>query len=92
MIKPFFTEQEFLSYMKKGNKPAIVEYKKGLGSFNPKEYNDVFEKVKVEDCLYRVLPPDETDIQLMMNYLDDDSTPRKELIKEYIKDFDPNMI
>ena len=92
LIKPFFTEQEFLSYMKKGNKPAIVEYKKGLGSFNPKEYNDVFEKVKVEDCLYRVLPPDETDIQLMMNYLDDDSAPRKELIKEYMKDFDPNMI
>jgi DNA gyrase/topoisomerase IV subunit B len=92
LIKPFFTEQEFLAYMKKGNKPSIVEYKKGLGSFNPKEYNDVFEKVKVEDCLYRVLPPDETDIQLMMNYLDDDSAPRKELIKEYMKDFDPNMI
>lgn len=92
LIKPFFTEQEFLSYMKKGNKPSIVEYKKGLGSFNPKEYNDVFEKVKVEDCLYKVLPPDETDIQLMLNYLDDDSTPRKELIKEYMKDFDPNMI
>jgi DNA gyrase subunit B len=92
LIRPFFTEQEFLAYMKKGNKPSIVEYKKGLGSFNPKEYNDVFEKVKVEDCLYRVLPPDETDIQLMMNYLDDDSAPRKELIKEYMKDFDPNMI
>ena len=92
LIRPFFTEQEFLDYLKKGNKPNIVEYKKGLGSFNPKEYTDVFEKVKVEDCLYRVLPPDDIDIGLMMDYLDDDSAPRKELIREYMKNFDPNLI
>ena len=92
LIRPFFTEQEFLDYLKKGNKPSIVEYKKGLGSFNPKEYTDVFEKVKVEDCLYKVLPPDEVDIGLMMDYLDDDSAPRKELIREYMKNFDPNLI
>lgn len=92
LIKPFFTEQEFLDYLKKGNKPSIVEYKKGLGSFNEKEYKDVFEKVAVEDCLYKMLPPDEEDLQLMIDYLDDDAAPRKDLIKEYMKNFDINAI
>ena len=92
LIRPFFTEKEFLDYLKKGGKPSIVEYKKGLGSFNADEYKDVFEKVPVEDCLYQVLPPDELDLQLMLDYLDDDAAPRKDLIKEYMKNFDINAI
>ena len=92
LIKPFFTEEEFLSYLKSGNKPAIVEYKKGLGSFNEKEYKAIFDKVKVEDCLYRVLPPTEDDLKLMLDYLDEDADSRKDLINQNMKNFDPNMI
>jgi len=92
LIKPFFTEEEFLSYMSKNSKPAIVEYKKGLGSFNEKEYKAIFEKVKVEDCLYRVLQPTPEDIKLMLEYLDEESDSRKDLINQNMQCFDPNMI
>jgi DNA gyrase/topoisomerase IV subunit B len=88
MIAAFITEQEYTDFMKiKSNHKYTIEYKKGLGSLNPKEYEQFFTLRPFEECLVE-LDYTDSDLQLMVKWLEDDADFRKERIQYRIKEFD----
>lgn len=88
MVAAFITEQEYDEFMKvKSNHKYDIEYKKGLGSLNQKEYEQFFKLRPFEECLVE-LDYTEKDFELMKNWLEDDADFRKEKIRGRIKDFD----
>ena len=92
MIAAFITEQEYTDFMKvKSNAKYTIEYKKGLGSLNPKEYEEFFKLRPFEECLVQIDYSDQ-DLELMVKWLQDDADFRKAGIQERIKDFDVDSI
>jgi len=88
MVAAFITESEYIEFMKKkSNHKYTIEYKKGLGSLNPKEYEQFFELRPFEECLVQ-LDYTEDDLKLMVKWLEDDSDFRKDKIQLRIKEFD----
>ncbi len=88
MVAAFITEQEYIDFMKiKSNLKYTIEYKKGLGSLNPKEYEQFFKLRPFEECLVQ-LDYTPADLELMVKWLEDDSDFRKEKIQARINDYD----
>ena len=88
MIAAFITEAEYTEFMKKkSNHKYTIEYKKGLGSLNPKEYEQFFALRPFEECLVQ-LDYTEQDLELMVKWLEDDADFRKNRIQHRIKEFD----
>lgn len=88
MVAAFITEQEYTDFMKiKSNHKYTIEYKKGLGSLNPKEYQQFFTLRPFEECLVQ-LDYSEADLALMVKWLEDDADFRKDKIQRRIKEFD----
>ncbi len=87
MVAAFLTEGEYQEFVKKkSNLKYAIEYKKGLGSLNPKEYKQFFELRPFEECLVS-LDYTKDDLAEMVNWLEDDSDFRKERIQSRIQDF-----
>lgn len=92
MVAAFITEQEYTDFMKiKSNHKYTIEYKKGLGSLNPKEYEQFFELRPFEECLVQI-DYSEEDLALMVKWLEDDADFRKDGIQKRIKEFDIGSI
>lgn len=92
MVAAFITEQEYTDFMKvKSNAKYTIEYKKGLGSLNPKEYEQFFTLRPFEECLVQ-LDYSDADLQQMVKWLEDDADFRKAKIQNRIKDFDVDSI
>ena len=68
------------------NSKYTIEYKKGLGSLNPKEYEQFFKLRPFTECLVEINYT-EDDFKLMEQWLFDDADFRKEKIQERIKDY-----
>lgn len=87
MVAAFLDEGEYQSFMKVGNNSKYtIEYKKGLGSLNPKEYQQFFNLRPFNECLVEINYT-EDDFKLMENWLFDDADFRKEKIQARIKDY-----
>ena len=92
MVAAFLTEQEYIDFIKvPANKKYDIEYKKGLGSLNPKEYQQFFALRPFEECLVQ-LEYTEQDLKLMVKWLEDDADFRKEKIQARIKEFNVDAI
>lgn len=92
MVAAFITEQEYDDFIKiKSNAKYDIEYKKGLGSLNPKEYEQFFRLRPFEECLVQI-DYSEHDLQQMVKWLEDNSDFRKDKIQARIKDFDIDSI
>lgn len=88
MVAAFLTEQEYNDFMKvKSNHKYTISYKKGLGSMNPKEYEQFFKLRPFSECLVQIDYSQE-DLEKMVNWLEDDSDFRKEKIQKRIHEFD----
>ena len=88
MVAAFITEQEYNDFMKiKSNHKYSIEYKKGLGSLNPKEYSQFFTIRPFEECLVE-LDYSQSDLEKMVKWLEDDANFRKNKIQNRIKEFD----
>jgi DNA gyrase/topoisomerase IV subunit B len=87
MVAAFLDEGEYQAFIKvKANEKYTVEYKKGLGSLNPKEYEQFFKLRPFNECLVEINYT-EDDFALMEKWLFDDADFRKEKIQERIKDY-----
>ena len=92
MTHAFVTAEEFIKFEAKGiPKGTEIEYKKGLGSMNDKEYKQFFELRPLEDCLVS-LDYQEEDIKTMLSWVGDDSDFRKDGIQKRLKHFDADTI
>ena len=92
MTAAFVTEDEYLEYSKNGIPRGInIEYKKGLGSMNDKEYAQFFKLKPLNKALVSV-DWNEKDIEKMLQWVGDDSDFRKEAMQQRIVDFDPDKI
>jgi len=92
MVKAFISEEEYQDYIKKGIPKGItIEYKKGLGSMNEKEYKQFFKLRPLSDCLFNV-DYDEDGIKTMLSWVGDDSDFRKVQMQSRLKDFNLDAI
>lgn len=92
MVAAFLTEQEYIDFVKvPENKKYTIEYKKGLGSMNPKEYEQFFKLRPYHECLTEI-DYSLTDFKLLEDWLLDDADFRKEKMQTRLKDFDLDSI
>jgi len=77
MIYAFLNEAEYEKAGKDGLLDGlIIEHKKGLGSLSDEEYKEFFNLRNFDECLERVLVPD-NDFSLLKQWLQDDTDFRK---------------
>ncbi len=79
MVKAFLTEEEYKAYKRPKN--VDIEYKKGLGSMNDKEYKQFFSLRPLNDCLCTI-DCKEDDFGTMQSWVAEDTDYRKEKIQE----------
>jgi DNA topoisomerase-2 len=92
LVEVFLTEEEYVNFSKKkANNKYDIEYKKGLGSMNAKEYAQFFKLRPLDKCLVEI-DYDDNGIDNMINWLSDDSEFRKEKIQYRIKDFNVDLV
>jgi len=94
MVAAFLNEDEYKEFIsKKTNTKYDIEYKKGLGSMNPKEYEQFFKLRPFETCLQVITYEDEIELDTMSLWLDDDADVRKEKMQNRLKNgFDIDAI
>ena len=88
----FFNADEFNEFIKiKANQQYKIEYKKGLGSMNEKEYAQFFELRPFNTCLAQITATSKS-IESLNDWLDEDSDFRKDRIQDRLALFDSNKI
>ena len=88
----FFNADEFNEFIKiKTNQQYKIEYKKGLGSMNEKEYAQFFELRPFNTCLAQITATSKS-IESLNDWLDEDSDFRKDRIQDRLALFDSNKI
>ena len=89
LYKTLYTLKEDISNIKKYD----IQYKKGLGSISPTEWEEFFEMYSFQELLVTIYirnPEDDNDgyiqdISMIEAWLDEDSDIRKEFIANYIE-------
>jgi DNA gyrase/topoisomerase IV subunit B len=94
-----FTMDEYNEFREKNDPKGtkfIYDYKKGLGTLDEKEWSELFKQYKLEDLLQplHLLDSDNPDleIELLHNWLSDDSEFRKDKVVAKIATFDVNKV
>ncbi|MFA7127621.1 MAG: toprim domain-containing protein [Sphaerochaeta sp.] len=92
IVAAFLNENEYQVFMKNPkNSKYTIEYKKGLGSMNNKEYAQFFKIRPFNECLAEI-NYDESDFELLEKWLMDDSDFRKDKIQARLKLYDTDKI
>lgn len=92
IVAAFLNENEYQLFMKNPqNSKYTIEYKKGLGSMNNKEYAQFFKLRSFNECLAEI-NYEESDFKLLENWLMDDSDFRKDKIQARLKLYDIDKI
>jgi len=91
MIAAFLNNKEYDDFIESGEKYDVIEYKKGLGSMNPLEYEQFFKLRPFKECLTEIDFSHES-FDLMDSWLNKDTDFRKLKIEERVSLFDLDKI
>lgn len=94
-----FSMEEYEAWRAKNdpkNTKYIYDYKKGLGTLEEQEWEELFKRFPLEQLLQPLHLQDsedaERELQELINWLDENSDFRKEKIQEKIGEFDINIL
>ena len=90
--KMFFDMDELKKYEESKPRGVIYDYKKGLGSLEEEEWEELFKRYTFDDLLLQIKIETPKDEETLIAWMNEEKDFRKKIIKDNINKFDINML
>ena len=90
--KMFFDMDELKKYEESKPRGVIYDYKKGLGSLEEEEWEELFKRYTFDDLLLQIKIETSKDEETLIAWMNEEKDFRKKIIKDNINKFDINML